>query len=694
MKKLFLLAIIMLLLPSCKQNGTADISVNEEDCIIYNNVPVYTIVRGDESSDAVTKAAVYLRKRIEEITGVKVDIKTDWVKKGEDISLNRDKYEILIGPTNRAESIELYEKYSAGVPMDYMIGKSGDYYIIAGGDDFIMEAAETFVSNTELISGGVLKMADNINIEKTHVFPVDRLTSNGIDVGEFAIVYPAYYSKDQLIEVNGLKDYIYVAAGKKLDVISDAEAKRPHEIIIGKSRGNLYQELSGMDCVVEIDGGDIKLGGNNYYFDVKAIDMFTEEFLNYSGTGAEINLSQKDTKAYLSKNTLDIILCAWCTSGDPFVSENQIREVAECGINLINLAVPGDAGIMRDLLKWCAKYDLRVLWTDNNIYNAFTENDLSEKIRPYLYSPVTWGIYVKDEPNSADFEHLKELVDIYNGALNGGGTYTEPFINLFPLYANEEQLGNRTYLDHVRQYLDIVQPKLCSVDIYPLNSSGLYGDYMRNIDIVATESRKRGIDLSVYIQSVSFHSSKRTPSYADLKWQTYCCLSFGANSIMYFTYITPYSSAEDFSAALIDHSLNKTDRWYYAQTLNNEINAISGVFAQYKNVGAFNFNYSADYRYLDFDNQYKDFSLIENIECKNPLLFGCFEKDGAGKAFTVVNMTDLQRRGGESDVRIKLSPGKTATAYIKGIPQPLTPDGDGYISITLDVGEGVFVTCE
>lgn len=393
-------------------------------------------------------------------------------------------------------------------------------------------------------------------------------------------------------------------------------------------------------------------------------------------------------------NDNKIILFAKCTSGDPITTENQIREIAECGMNLINLVVPADGNLMQNLMKWCAKYDLKVLWTDYPVYNNFTAEDLSESVRPYLYSPVTWGLYVKDEPNSADFEHLKNLTKIFNETVNtGDNTYKEPFINIFPMYANEKQLGNSTYLEHVEQFLDIVQPKLCSVDIYPLNTTGLYKDYMRNLDIVATGTRKRGIELSVYIQSVSFSPTKRTPSFADLKWQAYCCLSFGAKGIRYFTYMTPYSSKENFKPALIDHELKKTDRWYYAQELNNEINAISGVFTQYKNLGAFNFNYSEEFKYLDFDNQYKDFDLIEDIECKNPLLFGCFEGNDS-KAFTIVNMTGLQSNNGESDVSIKLSSAKDVTAYVKGVPQKLIEDSDGYISITLGVGEGVFITCE
>ena len=67
-----------------------------------DNGPDCTLVRGDESSKAVTDAAVALRKTLEAM-GLTVDLKTDWVKRGEEIT--RYPGEILIGRTNRPESI-------------------------------------------------------------------------------------------------------------------------------------------------------------------------------------------------------------------------------------------------------------------------------------------------------------------------------------------------------------------------------------------------------------------------------------------------------------------------------------------------------------------------------------------------------------------------------------------------------------
>jgi hypothetical protein len=151
--------------------------------------------------------------------------------------------------------------------------------------------------------------------------------------------------------------------------------------------------------------------------------------------------------------------------------------------------------------------------------------------------------------------------------------------------------------------------------------------------------------------------------------------------------MTPYSDAESFKPALIDHDGNKTDRWYYAQKLNAELSFFADTFAEYNNLGAFSHNCGADTAFLEFDNQYNGFDAIKDVDCANPLLFGCFEKDGT-YAFTAVNMTNLQQTKGISDVRVKIN--AAAELYKNGESLTLEPDNNGYVSFKLDVGEGVF----
>ena len=103
--------------------------------------PDCTLVRGDSSSKAVTDAAVELRKQLEAM-GLTVDLKTDWVKRGEEMT--RYPREILVGRTNRPESEALFDRMDADPePYDYIVSV-GDAMCVACEDEGAMDAVSLF----------------------------------------------------------------------------------------------------------------------------------------------------------------------------------------------------------------------------------------------------------------------------------------------------------------------------------------------------------------------------------------------------------------------------------------------------------------------------------------------------------------------------------------------------------------------
>ncbi|MCQ2433241.1 MAG: beta-galactosidase [Clostridia bacterium] len=238
-----------------------------------------------------------------------------------------------------------------------------------------------------------------------------------------------------------------------------------------------------------------------------------------------------------------------------------------------------------------------------------------------------------------------------------------------------------------------MKPAFTSVDIYPMNVGYIMDSYFQDIDSFVTLCRERDIPYGIYIQSVSFASSKRKPNENDMRWQAYCCLAFGATDIEYFTYRTPDSSTEDFKDALIDRNNQKTESWYGAQKINAELNAFSSEFMTYRNLGAFSVNASSTY-HMKFRNQYKDFDAIGKITVEDnaPILMGAFEKrEGEGKAFVCVNGQDPGAFQNPITVTVELTEAKTAVIWQKGEKTTLTPDEKGCISFRLTAGEGVCV---
>src|SRR5680860_1196924 len=87
-------------------------------------------------------------------------------------------------------------------------------------------------------------------------------------------------------------------------------------------------------------------------------------------------------------------------------------------------------------IRLCEKYGLKAI---------VSRTGLSPTELPQ--SPAVWGYSIRDEPNAKDFPGLKDTVAALRQARPGRLSY----INLFPNYANEAQLGTETYDEHVRR---------------------------------------------------------------------------------------------------------------------------------------------------------------------------------------------------------------------------------------------------
>ena len=109
--------------------------------LIENGAAVYTIVRGDNCSTEEKEAAIKLKKSFLELTGTEIGITTDWEEKGVDYS---DRYEILVGSTNRAESSKAVEGLDK---LDFVICEDGKKIVICGGSPYsIGKAVNAFIA--------------------------------------------------------------------------------------------------------------------------------------------------------------------------------------------------------------------------------------------------------------------------------------------------------------------------------------------------------------------------------------------------------------------------------------------------------------------------------------------------------------------------------------------------------------------
>ena len=395
------------------------------------------------------------------------------------------------------------------------------------------------------------------------------------------------------------------------------------------------------------------------------------------------------------------------------VTEETIKDLAEAGIDISMVIYSAlSPENKKNVLDWHAKHGVMAWIRDPYLREGTPGKDYDptkkELIEPYKNHPAFFGNVFNDEPGTAHYKGISDYVNAYHESFPG----KIPFVNLLPFYASDEQLtygaaaqkidfydtpasGYEDYLERFTKTVDV--PFICT-DIYPLRcdenkKKTAYKNYVRAIEFVAREARSSGREFWCYIQSFSSKTRPlfRVPDEKDLRWQCYSMLSFGAKTILYFVWHGP--EVNDYLNTPIDAEGNKNPLWYSAKKVNSEIIALSDVYLEYDNIGAFNVNAAEDLTYLHMTYPLDGFEAIEEIKCDDPLLVGCFnKKDGTSKAVTVVNMSHREEDK-TITASVKFSSSRI-TAYFGGVPQILTPDTNGRCNITLESGEGVFITVE
>lgn len=132
----FFLVWILILPAACSK--PAEESQENAFEIVTGGLSEYVIVRGDACEQWETDAAVLFRKTVEILTGISLDITTDWEKPG--IESRRQAKEILIGRTNREGNDAEAGKSEYTVSRD-KLGYTG--FVIKTKDEKIVIAAET-----------------------------------------------------------------------------------------------------------------------------------------------------------------------------------------------------------------------------------------------------------------------------------------------------------------------------------------------------------------------------------------------------------------------------------------------------------------------------------------------------------------------------------------------------------------------
>ncbi|GHU67121.1 hypothetical protein FACS189447_09010 [Spirochaetia bacterium] len=404
---------------------------------------------------------------------------------------------------------------------------------------------------------------------------------------------------------------------------------------------------------------------------------------------------------------------------DSFHDEAHVKEIADCGIDFLVSAKAAP-----NLLSLLEKYHIG-LFTHSNFtmwwggdgskagqYSTFMPVEEFEALAPtHVSGDALFGDYLVDEPSSKDFKHIQKIVDQYRRLFPD----KFPYINLYPNYASipsntsdqkVSQLGNASYAEHIDQYVNELDLDYICYDFYPF--TGCFDTYIENFDIVARACRKNKKDMWVIIQTGAWKKEAMIAEF-QIRWQAYMALVYGAAIIMHACYCQGWW---DEHTSCLNLKGEKNPTWNYAESINRELHALGPVFMKYRNTGVYG---AGDLtrsckeikEQLERQNAQSSDSAFNDrvtISADGAVLTGYFTakpelEQEKSSALMLVN-TNNPFDGTESGrLRVALCfdakavpASAVVTAYIKGLPQRLTLNQDDAALLTLESGEGVFVT--
>jgi len=267
------------------------------------------------------------------------------------------------------------------------------------------------------------------------------------------------------------------------------------------------------------------------------------------------------------KETEQIPVLAWYSIPQDQTSLERYRELKDAGFTH-NLSFFPNRESMKAAFDTAYKAGIMMV-----AYCPELKSKTEETVKMFMDHPALAAYMLRDEPNRKDFH---ELGDWANKIIAIDNTHF-CYLNLFPNYASEEQLGTKSYKEHVDLFTEEVPVQVLSFDHYPVVGDSLRAGWYENLEIISESARRNGKPFWAFALSVA-HGPYPVPTVAHLRLQVFSDLAYGAQGIQYFTYWTPYDTTWKFNNAPISLEGKRTDSYDRVKLVNEEIRNLSFVF--------------------------------------------------------------------------------------------------------------------
>lgn len=284
---------------------------------------------------------------------------------------------------------------------------------------------------------------------------------------------------------------------------------------------------------------------------------------------------------------------------------------------------------------------------DNPSHRAALDQ-LIERVKNH---PAMYAYFIGDEPNSARFPMIGKLF----AYLREKDPAHLAYINLFPTYATNEQLGNKgdvvtAYKEHLQQFVDTVKPQLISYDHYHYFVGSDGQQYFLNIGLIREAAMKAGVPFLNIIQAASWDPAVRIPHTNETRWLVNTSIAYGAQGISYYVYC-----CGGHLGALATPDGKPTPLYYGLRNVNRDFVALTTALQGLTSLGVYHANMEKLPLGAVALPEDAPFGMCEMSE--QPVLFGYFGKPGGPPTHVVVVNLDYKSNGivrvmapGEMDV--------------------------------------------
>jgi len=307
------------------------------------------------------------------------------------------------------------------------------------------------------------------------------------------------------------------------------------------------------------------------------------------------------------------------------------QKMRACGLTVAGFVSPKELDLCHAAGLKAIVSDGRVSGYDwRNVDAAAARKNIAELVAETGQHPAVYGYYLRDEPGADAFAGLATVAAIVRELAPGKW----PYINLFPNYANAQQLGAATYEEHLEKFAATCHPTQLSYDHYALMDDGsLRAGYFLNLEQMRRTAKQHTLPFWNIVLTVA-HFNYREVTPADLRFQVFTTLAYGGRGIAYFTYFAP--QVGNYRMAPIDQFGNPTPTWSALQNVNLQVGKLAPVLLQLTSDDVYHFGAIPEGAHGP-----KESSLVTAVG-NAPFLVGDFTHGDGSRYVLVVNKDFLK----------------------------------------------------